>query len=164
MPLLKWIKGILFMRWDQLPQKGTNIICNKLFCWGKEAKPWRNGWSCYLVTRRSQVWVMDSGSCKCKVKLPTIDPWWVWFFLGSHHGMSLIAPGCPFLFCWWKWFKFFVHYSVAIMNLLQWLESGKHIWLCLPLLSLGHSISVDCICKAKFLLNCIGYDGWLSFK
>jgi len=48
------------------------------------------------VTRRSRVRVMESTSCKGKVKLPTSDSLWVQSLSGAYHRRSFVVLGYPF--------------------------------------------------------------------
>lgn len=48
------------------------------------------------VTRRTRIRVMESTSCKGKVKLPTSDSPWVQSSSGVYHGRSFVVLGYPF--------------------------------------------------------------------
>lgn len=49
------------------------------------------------MTRRSRVQVVESASCKCRVRLLAIDPQWAWPFPGPCQWRSFVVLGCPFV-------------------------------------------------------------------
>lgn len=64
-----------------------------------EVGPWRDHWICCQVTKRprSWNWIFKSTSCKWKVRLRTIYPYYVQPFpVGPCHSRKFRAPGCPF--------------------------------------------------------------------